>query len=62
MEETPQLLKGLNYGSYSFDKNNFIISKDGKHLLNVPLTKITNSSVFNKQDVALELQPDGQEG
>ncbi len=62
MEETPQLLKGVSYGSYSFENDHFAISKGGKTLLKIPLSKITNSSVFNKQDVALELQADEQEG
>jgi hypothetical protein len=55
MEEMPQLLKGINYGSYSFEGNYFVISKDEKALVKVPLTKIANCSVFNRQDVAIEV-------
>lgn len=56
MEGTPQLLKGVNYGTYSFDENYLVASKDGKNLMKIPLNKVSNSTVVNKQDVTLEIQ------
>jgi Nucleosome-binding factor SPN, POB3 subunit len=56
MEGTPQLLKGINYGTYSFDENYLVTSKDNKTLMKIPLNKVTNSTVVNKQDVTLEMQ------
>ncbi len=58
MEETPQLLKGINYGLYNFTKDHLTISRDNKNLLQIRLDKISNTSVVNRQDVALELQTD----
>jgi hypothetical protein len=58
MEGTSQLLKGINYGEYHFDSDSLAASKDGKLLFKIPLNRISNSTVVNKQDVTLELQPD----
>jgi structure-specific recognition protein 1 len=58
MEETPQLLKGINYGLYNFTKDHLTITRDNKNLLQIRLDKISNTSVVNRQDVALELQTD----
>jgi hypothetical protein len=58
MEGTNQLLKGINYGTYSFTQDSFVTAKDNKVLLKVPLSKISNSTVVNKQDVTLEVQAD----
>lgn len=56
MEGTPLLIKGLNYGNYVFENDHLIAAKDGKVLFKIPLSKISNSTVVNKQDVSLELQ------
>jgi structure-specific recognition protein 1 len=58
MEGQTQLLKGINYGTYSFTKDHLVAMKDNKTVLQIPLNKIGNCSVVNKQDVALELQTD----
>jgi len=62
MEGAPQMLKGISYGHYSFGNDLFVISKDHKSLLQIPLSKISNTSVVNKQDIALELQGDDDDG
>jgi structure-specific recognition protein 1 len=58
MEGQTQLLKGINYGTYTFTKDHLVAMKDNKTVLQIPLNKIGNCSVVNKQDVALELQTD----
>lgn len=58
MEGAAQLLKGINYGIYDFTKDQLILTKDTKTLLAIPLNKVGNCSVVNKQDVAIELQTD----
>jgi hypothetical protein len=58
MEGTSQFLKGINYGDYSFESDSLVATKDGKLLFKIPLSRISNSTVVNKQDVTLELQPD----
>ena len=58
MEGQTQLLKGINYGTFSFGQDHLVASKDNKRLLQIPLNKIGNCSVVNKQDIAIELQVD----
>ena len=38
-------LKGINYGKYEIDKENFKIEYEGKSIFKIPLTDIVNSCV-----------------
>jgi len=58
MEGQTQCLKGINYGTYAFNKDHLVAYKDNKVIMQIPLSKVSNTSVVNRQDVALELQAD----
>lgn len=58
MEGKPALLKGINYGEYSIENGKLLTTKDNKVLMGIPVNRIINSTVVNKQDVAIELQND----
>jgi hypothetical protein len=58
MEGKANFIKGINYGYYSFDNGKLVCQKDNKVMLTVPADKITNSTVVNKQDIAMELMTD----
>ena len=54
MEGNNQCTKGIHLGSYTVKDKNLVFDYSGQTIFTLPLQKIQNSSVINKNEVVVE--------
>jgi len=54
-------IKGVNYGKYNLDESHFTAENNKKFIFKIPLSKITNSQIINKNDIVFDINYDDQD-
>ena len=55
ISKSDQCLKGINWGQYTLEDKLLSMKHNSQTLLALPLSRIVNTSVLNKNEVVLEL-------